>query len=180
MFDITHLRSISWLLGLAITQDHSKWTLFISQEAYINSIVCHFNLEDAKWLSIPIDSNMCLLKDNCPVLAEEKQEMKTSPYQEIVGALNWPVVGSRPDIAFVIGWLVQFLENPGWVHWDAAKQVVRYLKTSKDLKLTYGSGDKQGFEGYSDADGATQDHRQVISGFTVLVDGGAVSWSSKK
>jgi hypothetical protein len=50
---------------------------------------------------------------------------------------------------------------------------VRYLKSTKDLKLTYGGGDKHGFEGYSDADGATQDHRHVISGFAVLVDGGA-------
>jgi hypothetical protein len=57
---------------------------------------------------------------------------------------------------------------------------VRYLKSTKDLKLTYGGGDKHGFEGYSDADRATQDHRCAISGFAVLVDGGAVSWLSKK
>jgi hypothetical protein len=57
---------------------------------------------------------------------------------------------------------------------------VRYLKSTKDLKLMYGGGDKHGFEGYSDADGATQDHRCTVSGFAVLVDGGAVSWSSKK
>src|ERR1700678_3381665 len=29
-------------------------------------------------------------------------------------------------------------------------------------------------------DGASQDHRRAISGFAVLIDGGAVSWSSKK
>ena len=56
-----------------------------------------------------------------------------------------------------------------------AKRVVRYLKTTKDLKLTYGGGDKHGLEGYSDADGATQDHRCAVLGFAVLVDGGAVS-----
>jgi hypothetical protein len=57
---------------------------------------------------------------------------------------------------------------------------VRYLKATKDLKLTYRGGDKCGFEGYSDADGATQDHRCAISGFVILLDGGAISWSSKK
>ena len=54
---------------------------------------------------------------------------------------------------------------------------MRYLKTTKDLKLTYGGVSKCSFEGYLDADGATQDHRQVISGFAILVDGGAVLWS---
>jgi Reverse transcriptase (RNA-dependent DNA polymerase) len=67
IFDITHLGPVSWLLGLAITQDHSKQRLSISQKAYINSIICCFNLEDAKPLSIPIDTNMCLLKDDCLV-----------------------------------------------------------------------------------------------------------------
>ena len=46
--------------------------------------------------------------------------------------------------------------------------------------MTYGGGQKHGFEGYSDADGASQDHRHAISGFAVLVDGGAVSWMLKK
>ena len=106
--------------------------------------------------------------------------MKGVPYRELVGALNWLAVGSQPDIAFAVGQLAQFLENPGRVHWDAAKQVVRYLKTTKELRLTYRGGDKYGFEGYSDADGATQDHRRAVSGFAVLIDGGAISWSSKK
>ena len=123
---------------------------------------------------------MCLLKDDSPTSAEGKQEMKGVPYHELVGALNWLMVGSQPDIAFAIGQLAQFLENPGQVHWDAAKQVVRYLKTMKELRLMYGGGDKHIFEGYPDADGATQDHRRAVSGFAVLVDGGAISWLSKK
>ena len=48
------------------------------------------------------------------------------------------------------------------------------------MKLTYRGGQRQGFEGFSDANGATQDHRQAIFGFVVLVDGGAVSWMLKK
>jgi hypothetical protein len=47
------------------------------------------------------------------------------------------------------------------------------------LELTYG-GDKRGLEGYVDADGASQEHRRAISGYVFLVDGGVISWSSKK
>ena len=179
-FNITHLGPVSWLLGLAIVHNHSKQTLSVSQEAYINSIVRHFNLEDTRPQSSPIDANSCLLKDDCPTITEDQQEMKKIPYWEAIGALNWVAVGSQPDITFFVSQLAQFLENPGRVHWEAAKWVIRYLKTTKDLKLTYGGGERCGFEGFLDADGATQDHRHAISGFVILVDGGAVSWSSKK
>jgi hypothetical protein len=47
------------------------------------------------------------------------------------------------------------------------------------LVLTYG-GDQRGLVGYVDTDGASQDHRRAISGYLFMVDGGAVSWSSKK
>ena len=45
--------------------------------------------------------------------------------------------------------------------------------------LTY-RGDKRGLVGYVDADGVSQEHRRAISGYVFMVDGGVVSWSSKK
>ena len=71
------------------------------------------------------------------------------------------------------------MENPGKVHWEAVKQIFRYLSRTKDWKLTYGVTDK-GLEGYMDADGSSQEHRHTISGYVFLVNGGAISWSSKK
>ena len=47
------------------------------------------------------------------------------------------------------------------------------------MELVYG-GEKRGLEGYVDVDGVSQEHRHAISGFIFLVDGGAISWSSKK
>src|SRR5271168_196197 len=108
-FDITNLGEISWLLGLAIVRDRTKRTLSISQKSYIESLLRRFNLEDAKNLTVPIDPNIRLSKDDCPVSVEDKQEMKGVPYQEAIGALNWVAVGTRPDIAFVVGQLAQFL-----------------------------------------------------------------------
>src|ERR1700678_2230730 len=101
--------------------------------------------------------------------------MRNVPYREAIGALNWVAVGTRPDIAFVVGQLAQFMESPGKVHWEAVKRVLRYLKGTKDLKLTYGKSGNQGLEAFIDADGATQEHRRAISGFVVIIDRGAVS-----
>ena len=38
----------------------------------------------------------------------------------------------------------------------------------------------KGLEGFTDVDGATQEHRHAITGYAFLIDRGAVSWSSKK
>ena len=59
------------------------------------------------------------------------------------------------------------------------KRIFRYLLGTKKLELVYG-GESRGIVGYVDADGALQEHRRAISGYIFMVDGGAVSWSSKK
>ena len=125
------------LLGLAIERDRTARTLYISQRSYIELIIRCFNLEDAKPLTIPIDPNTLLSKDQCPATEEGKEIMKNVPYRKVIGALNWVAVGSRPDIAFIISQLAQFMENPRKTHWEAVKRVLRYLKGTKDLKLTY-------------------------------------------
>jgi len=49
----------------------------------------------------------------------------------------------------------------------------------KNWGLTFGGG-KEGLEGYTDADGASQRHQCAISGYAFIIDSGAVSWSSWK
>ena len=59
------------------------------------------------------------------------------------------------------------------------KHIFCYLLGTKKLELVYG-GEKQGLEGYTDVDGALQEHRRAISGYVFLIDGRAILWSSKK
>jgi hypothetical protein len=47
------------------------------------------------------------------------------------------------------------------------------------LWLTFGGGKKQALTGWADADGSMSEDRHAISGYAFLIDGGAVSWSSK-
>ena len=102
-----------------------------------------------------------------------------APVFEAETLLFCTLVGTRPDIAFAVSTVAQFNENPGNAHWEAVKKIFRYLAGTKDLTLTFGGG-KKGLEGYTDADGATQDHRYAISGYAYLLDGGAITWSSRK
>jgi hypothetical protein len=91
----------------------------------------------------------------------------------------WAAVATRPDIAFAVSLLSQFMENPGRIHWEAIKRVFRYLRGTKNNELILGKT-KDGLVGYSDADWASQEHRHSISAYTFIIDGGAISWSCQK
>ena len=101
------------------------------------------------------------------------------PYRKAVGLLLYLTVITHTYIAFPIGILLQFVDNPGRVHWERAKHVFWYLAGTKDWALDYGMKVK-GLEGFTDADSVTQEHRHAITGYAFLSDRGAVSWSSKK
>jgi len=176
---LTDLGPVNWLLGIKITRDLEARTIALSQSSYIDSILTRFNFTDLKSFSTPMDPSIHFSKSQCPQTLEETAEMRRVPYREAIGSLMYCAVATRPDIAFSVSLLSQFIENPGKVHWEAVKRVFRYLAGTRDWKLVYGSNSK-GLEGFTDADSASQEHRHAISGYAFLIDGGAVSWSSKK
>ena len=45
--------------------------------------------------------------------------------------------------------------------------------------MVYGT-EQDDLKGFMDADGASQEHRHTISAYVFMIDGSAVSWSSKK
>ena len=178
-YSLTDLGPANWLLGIKITRDPERRTMSLSQESYIDSILTKFNFTDLKPFSTPMDPSIRFSRDQCPQTIEEIADMKKVPYREAIGSLNYCAVATRPDIAFSVSLLAQFMDNPGRVHWEAVKRIFRYLSGTKNWKLTYGTTDN-GLEGYTDADGSSQEHRHAISGYVFLVNGGAISWSSKK
>jgi hypothetical protein len=178
-YKLTDTGPASWLLGIKISRDLPNKTLSLSQHAYIDAILTKYNFTDLKPLATPIDPTVPLSKNQSPSKLEDVAKMKNVPYREAIGSLMYAAMGTRPDIAFATSTVAQFCDNPGWVHWEAVKRIFRYLLGTKKLELTYG-GDQRGLVGYVDADGASQEHRRAISGYVFMVDGGAVSWSSKK
>jgi hypothetical protein len=179
IFSLTHLGPIYWLLGIKIIRDRDARTISLSQTTYITNIIERFHLQDAKPLKTPMTPGTLPSKDDCPSDQTEHDYMAKVPYREAIGSIMYAAIATRPDIAFAVSTLSQFLENPGRLHWEAVKRVLRYLSGTKDFKLTYGTENHE-LTGYTDADGAAQKHRKAISGHVFLINGGAISWSSRK
>jgi Reverse transcriptase (RNA-dependent DNA polymerase) len=178
-YSLTDLGPIHWLLGIQVTRDRARHTISLSQSNYIESIATRYGLINAKAQNSPMIPNVLYSKEDSPANKEEAAHMKKVPYREAIGSLMYAAVATRPDIAFAVSTLSQFLDNPGELHWDAVKRVLRYLLGTQYLELTYGN-EQHDLIGYTDADGASQPHRHAISGYTFLIDGGAISWRSRK
>ena len=179
-WDITDHGPIKWFLGFEIKRDREAKTLSINQRAYIESMTEKFRLTNMKKVHTPMDPSVTFTTNQCPSTVNQVARMKGIPYAEAIGSVLWPTVVSRPDTAYAVGILSQFIQNPGIVHWEGVKRLISYMNTTKNLWLTFGGNKKILFEGYSDADWASQPHRHSISGYCFHYGIGSVSWSSKK
>ena len=177
-YKITDLGPISWVLGMKVVHDRVTRTISLSQEPYINAIVTKYNFSNLKPISIPMDPNVQLSHTHPRSIANTAR-MKNIPYRAAIGLLMYLAIATCPDIVFAISTVAQFSQDPGLKHWEAVKRIYRYLLGTRKLALTFGAG-KQGLKGFTDADRASQEHRHAISGYAYILDGGAVSWASKK
>jgi hypothetical protein len=179
-FSLKILGDAKYYLGLTIKRDRDKGLISLGQASYIDEAVIRFGLEDAKAASTPLPPGIKLGRELCPSDADEIKQMAKVPYRELIGLLLWIARGTRPDISYAVNMLCQVLDNPGRIHWECAKRVVRYLKGTRDYRLTYGHT-RDGLIGFSDSNFASPDlGYKSLSGFAFLFDGGAISWSAKK
>ncbi|CAL1698123.1 unnamed protein product [Somion occarium] len=136
-------------------------------------------MADCRPVSTPMAQNQKLTK-----LAEP--EIDAQEYQRALGSLMYAMLGTRPDIAYSVGILSQHAAKPGEEHWGALMRVYRYLRGMSDRKLVYqgAKGESKSFPDpvcFVDADWAADiNDRRSISGYTFIMSGGAVCWSSKK
>ena len=110
---------------------------------------------------------------------KKSDEMLDVPYRALVGALLYLSTRTRPDIAYIVGQLCRFMNNPGQEHWTAAKRVLRYLKGTSSLGVRfYNDADPLV---YTDSDWAGDpDQRRSTGGFVFMMGGGPISWASHR
>ena len=137
-----------------------------------------YNLTDLKPLSTPMDHQVHLSSDQAPASAAECTMMHDIPYHKAISALNWAILVMRPDITFAVTTVAQFAFNPGPAHWEAIKWIFCFLSGMCNLWLTDGKTSTP-LEGYADADSSMSEDCHAISGYTFLIDGSAILWSSK-
>ena len=180
-YDLSDNGILDWHLGMKVTQNLEDGTISLDQTAYIDNVLKRFEMEDATERYTPLPPKVRLSKADSPKVKDNKL---VKYYQQLIGSLMYISCGTRPDIAYAVNACTQFMSNPGEQHKEAAKHILRYLKATKHRKLTY-SKQKPAMAnklyGYVDADHAgSRDDRKSVGGYVLMLNGAAISWSSRK
>ena len=174
LFEIKDLGVLKRCLGIDFQMDDSAITM--TQKTYIEDILRRFNMSDCNPVSTPAVVGSRLAKGE----AWQESDGERPPYRELIGCLLYLSVATRPDISHVVSSLSQYNDHFGVSHWSAAKRVLRYLKGTSDLGISYQLGDGT-VTGYVDADyGGSMDDRRSFTGYVFIMNGGAVTWDSRK
>lgn len=166
------LGKASQCVGLNITRSQNM--IMLDQEKYIKEILSRFNMSDCKTVKTPVEVGLKFSENT-------EEEIFDCPYQQAIGSLLYVAQGTRPDISFIVNALSRYNKEPKSEHWAAVKRVLRYLQGTKEYKLTYTKSGKCEITGYCDADwaGDVRD-RKSCTGYIFMLQGGAISWCSRK
>ena len=174
-FDAHDMGEAYHFLGMTIKRDRASNTIKLSQSRMTADLITKYGMPDSKARSVPISLATKLTQN-------DGDDLDTSvyTYSNLVGSLLYLSICTRPDIAQAVGALSKYMSSPTTVHWQVAKGVLRYLAGTVGYSITY-SGTSTTLLGYCDADYAGDlDTRRSTTGYVFIMNGGAVSWSSKK
>jgi Reverse transcriptase (RNA-dependent DNA polymerase) len=182
-FNVRSLGPISRSLSLNIVRKGYHGEMHISQADYIRRILKRFHKMDCNSVKTPAIAGMKL-----HIREEGGPTANANLYGQMVGSIMHAAVYTRPDIAFVANKVSQYNADPSAAHMHAAKHLLRYLKGSIDLGITYSAG-IEGIERighltpitYADASYASDlDDSKSTMGYVIMFNGGAVSYRACK
>ncbi|GKA22709.1 retrotransposon protein, putative, ty1-copia subclass [Tanacetum coccineum] len=176
-FAMKDLGEAAYILGIKIYRDRSKRLISLCQSAYIEKILKRYYMENSKRETILMQEKLKLSKSDGASTPAEKQRMSNIPYASAVGSIMYAVRCTRPDVAFAQNITSQFQQNPGELHWTTVKNILKYLRNTKDMFLVYGGDMKRELRVscYTDAGYLTDaDDLKSQTGYVFILNGGAV------
>jgi histone deacetylase 1/2 len=123
----------------------------------------------------PLSSSEQLsLIDGTPLGSEDSTQ-----FRSIVGALQYLTL-TCPNIPFSVNKVCQYLHVPTTEHWKTTKCILRYVKDTLKLGITFIQSPFTFLSAFSDAiQAGCLDDRCSTGGFAIFVGPNLVSWSAR-
>jgi hypothetical protein len=160
-FAVKDLGNLHYFLGVEV--QHTNSGLFLSQRRYIEDLLRRTNMHEAKPISSPMSSSIGI----SAFIGDPMED--PSLYRSTVGSLQYLSL-TRPDLAFSVNRVCQFMHHPTKLHWQAVKRILRYLKHTITHDLLLKRTLSSTIQAYSDADWAgCPDDRKSTGAYCVFI-----------
>ena len=137
-FSMKDLSEAAYILGIKIYINRSQQLLGLSQSGYIDKVLKRFSMQYSKRGFLPMSHGIKLSKSQCPTTKDEKEHMDKIPYALAIGSIMYAMLCTRPDVFYALSMTSRFQSDPGECHWIAVKNILKYLRRTKDFFLIYG------------------------------------------
>jgi histone deacetylase 1/2 len=173
-FALKDLGDLHYFLGIEVTKVSNG--LVLNQAKYAHDVLARVNMTHCTGTPTPLSSSEKLTAEEGTLLGPDD----STKYRSMVGALQYLTL-TRPDICYAVNKVCQYLHAPTTVHWTAAKRILRYVKSTITVGLTFTRSSSTQVSAFSDADWAgCVDDRRSTGGFVVFFGPNLISWSAKK
>nr|GEY58208.1 retrovirus-related Pol polyprotein from transposon TNT 1-94 [Tanacetum cinerariifolium] len=138
-------------------------------------------MSSCKPVPTPLALRFKLSSHECPKSEEDKKDMSRVPYSSAVGSLMYAMVCTCPDLSHAVSVVSRYMHNAGKMHWEALKCIIRYLKMTSNIGLSFekGCASPNRVVGFVDFDYAGDlDARKSFSSYIFSHCGSAMSWYS--
>lgn len=129
MFELRDIGKLTYFLGLQI-QYKANCDIFVNQSKYITDLIHKAGMDSCKPPATPCKPHSQLLS------AERTTMVDPSLYRSLVGSLQYQTF-TRPDIAFAVNSVCQFMNAPTELHFGVVKRIIKYLKGTIHAGINY-------------------------------------------
>ncbi|KAE8671053.1 filamin A-interacting protein 1-like [Hibiscus syriacus] len=171
-FSLKDFGPLTYFIGVEVTSHNNG--LFLNQRKYIVDLLNRTHMTEAKPASTPLATSTTLTLQSRTPLSDPTE------YRTIVGSLQYLSL-TRPNVAYTVNKLSQFMHQPTSDHWNAVKRLLRYLCGTLKHDITLRHTSPLALHAFSDIDWAgNKDDFTSTSAYIVYLGHNLVSWSSKK
>lgn len=139
-YGIKDLGPINRYLMYQVFRNRRTKSLVLHQHDYIKELLETSNMASCHGSKSKVNIiKTGFLESDLPTDPKEKERLSKFPYKSLTGSLQQLATHTRPDILYEVQTLSKYNNLYGQKHIDALKQLLKYLKHTSNLGLTYQS-----------------------------------------